>query len=213
MAAIWDIIGAMLIGGILMLVMNRAADNGAREFVNHHADAIVQAELATMTRIIQNDLRKVGYGISEAYQASIIQHIDPTHFSYLTRISSLTPVADTVDYIITPADPVVIIDASLNFSNISRITRIYNDTPETTRIGTITNSAVFRYLDQAGRETDIRQSVKMVEVTLSALNPNIYMDNEALVAASPTKRKIELQKLTRESYWRQTRVVSRNLRR
>lgn len=209
----WDLIGAMLIGGVLMLVMNKAIEHGAREFINHNSDAITQAELATMTEIIQDNLRKVGYGISESYQASIIQTIEPDHFGYLTRINPNSPVADTVDFYIVPSDTFLFIDASLAFSSVIRVTKVFGEDPVTTHIGKITNTAVFRYLNQVGRETNIKQTVKMVEVTLVAVNPEIYLDNEVLSAATPGKRKLELKKLLRESYWRQTRVVSRNLRR
>ncbi len=203
----------MIIGGVLMLVMNKAIDHGAREFVNTNADAIIQSELSTMTLIIQDNLRKVGFGIAEAYQASIIQTIEPNQFAYLTKINPESPVADTVEFFVAPSDTFLFINASLCFSSIIRVTKVYGDEPETTHIGKIINPAVFRYLDQVGRETDAKQAVKMVEVTLIAVNPNIYLDNEVLTAGTALLRKKELKKLLRESYWRQTRVVSRNLRR
>ena len=100
MSTFLDIIGAMLIGGVLMLVTNRAIDSGTREYVNHYADAIIQSELTTMTRIIQADLRKAGYGIAESDQASIMQKIQADHFSCLTKTNSLNAVPDTVEYIV-----------------------------------------------------------------------------------------------------------------
>jgi hypothetical protein len=213
MSAILDIIGAMIIGGVLMLVTNNAIDNGIREFVNHNADALVQSDLSTTTQILQSDLRKVGFGISEALQASIIQTAETSHLKYLRRQDQGSPEVDTVEFIITAVDTARFIDTSIVFYGIDRIVRRSGEDPVTTRLGNITNSNVFRYLDQAGRQTYTRQAVRMVEVTLISLNPDIYLDNATLQAPNPLIRMRELKKLLRESYWRQTRVISRNLRR
>ena len=75
------------------------------------------------------------------------------------------------------------------------------------------NPEVFRYLDQVGNVTAIKQAVDIVEVTLIAVNPNIYLGDQLLTATTKVQREAELRKLAKESYWRQTRVISRNLRR
>jgi len=203
----------MLIGGILLMVTNNVIEHGAREFINHNGDAIVQAELSTMTRIIQSDLRKAGYGIDEADQSTIMQHIDAGHFACLTRPDLEIEVPDTVEYLISLSDSFTIIDASIVFYAVDRIVKKAGEDPQTTRIGNITNTDVFRYLDQSGRETNIPQAVDIVEVTLISINRNIYLDNSILLAVSAIERKKEMKKLAKESYWRQSRVISRNLRR
>ena len=57
------------------------------------------------------------------------------------------------------------------------------------------------------------QSIKMVEVTLVAMNPNVYLSDEVIAANNAVDRMVEIQKLITGSYWRQTRVISKNLRR
>lgn len=213
MSTVLDMIGAMLIGGVLMLITNRAIDHGARQYINANGDAIIQAELSTMTRIIQSDLRKAGYGISESDQAVIMQKIDSDHFSCLTRLTPGNGVPDTIEYVVAIADSFVIVDASIVFYSIDRIFKSAGEDPVVTRVGNVTNSEVFRYLDQSGAKTAIKQAVDMVEVTLIAVNPAIYLNDQILAATTTAIRKKELKKLAKESFWRQTRVVSRNLRR
>lgn len=209
-----DIIGGFFVGTILLLIAMTAMDNGVRQFVNHNADAIVQNELATTSEIIQNDLRKVGFGIPEAQQATIIQTAQPTHFEYLSNLNPTTDlVPDTIEYSISAFDTVSFIDTSIVLYAIYRRVHIVGAASKTGQVGTIANNQVFRYLDQVGRPVTYIPATKMVEVTMVALNPNIYVSDEVLQASGPQERMIELRKLLRESYWRQTRVISKNLRR
>jgi len=219
-----DILGAMFIGAMLMLVALKAMDNGLQNFVNHNADAIVQSELATTSQILQNDLRKMGYGVPESQQGSILQIAQPTHLKYLSHLnhdidylnpggSNIDNVIDTIDYNITPFDTVTFIDTSIVLFGVNRTIKVSGSSALSSVIGTTTEDTVFRYLNQAGIEVSMAQATKMVEVTLIAVNPNIYVSDEVLAADNPQDRMVELRRLLRESFWRQTRVISRNLRR
>jgi len=224
MSTIIDILGAMFIGSMLMLVSMKAMDNGLQQFVNHNADAIVQEELASTSQIIQNDLRKMGYGIPEAQQDEILQIATPTHLKYLSHLnhdidylnpggSNIDQIVDTIDYQVTVLDTVTFIDTSIVLYGIHRTVKVGGASILNSIVGTTAEDSVFRYLNQAGQQVAFTPATKMVEVTLIAVNPNIYISNEVLAAENPEDRMVELRRLLRESYWRQTRVISKNLRR
>lgn len=79
----------------------------------------------------------------------------------------------------------------------------------------------FRYLDQIGNPVDPGMELiatKMVEVTLTMFNPRVVLSPELVkkeVSSIQDQefRKRELRRLLRTSFWRQTRLVSKNLRR
>ncbi len=226
MATFLDIIGSMLIGSILLLVSVRIMDSSLRDFINHNADAIVQSEMAGLTRIIQADLRKMGFGIPENKKAEIIQIAEPTRLRFLANLNMerdhydavhgnqhIDFVPDTIDYRLAPKDTVVFIDTLIVFYDLVRTVNVSQESDATGPIGTVVNNSIFRYLDQIGQPVQIIQSTKMVEVNLIAMNPDIFINDEVLSAAGPTERMVELRKLLGESFWRQTRVISKNLRR
>ncbi len=221
-----DILGGMVIGGILLIVAISAMDNAVEQFVNHNADAIVQNELTGLTQIIQHDLRKMGYGIPENQQNTILRIGQPTHLKYLTNLNMerdyfadqhgnlhIDVIPDTIEYQIAVFDTVNFIDTSIVLYSVTRTVKVTQENPSVSYIGTIVNNSVFRYLDQIGNPTGVLPATKMIEVTLVAMNPNIYINNDVLLALGPVERMRELRKLIRESYWRQTRVISKNLRR
>jgi len=213
MSSILDILGAMIIGAVLMLTANRSVDYGLREFINHNSDAIVQSNLSAITQILQEDLRKVGFGIPEAYQSTIIQTAQSNRLVFLMNLSGQTNARDTVEYSCVTSDTTWIIDAPVVLHNINRRIRLHGESSSTTTIGAVTNPSIFRYLDQIGNQTSQRLSIRMVEVTLFSANPQVYLDNATIQAANPQERALAIKRLMRESFWRQTRVVSRNLRR
>jgi hypothetical protein len=213
LASLIDIISAMLVGSILLLVSIKAMDAGLQQFVNHNTDAIAQDELIGMTEIIQNDLRKMGYGIPEADQASIIQSAQSANIQFLSILNSADEIPDTVDYLVAELDTITFVDTLMVLYGITRTVKISGSSTVSGIVGVITNNDIFSYLDQMGEETAVVQSIKMVEVTLVAMNPNVYLSDEVIAANNAVDRMVEIQKLITGSYWRQTRVISKNLRR
>jgi len=221
-----DILTASIIGAVLLLVGIKAMDNAVQHFVNHNADAISQNKLSDLNQIIQADLRKMGYGIHEAEVGTIIQTAQPTHLVFLSNLNldfdyyihihgnqHLDNIPDTIEYIIAPFDTVVFIDTSLVLYQISRTVKVTQESIVSGVVGIIANNTVFRYLDQGGEPAPIQSATRMVEVTLVTMNPEIYRSSELLEAGNPGERMNILRRLIQASYWRQTRVISKNLRR
>jgi hypothetical protein len=88
MTAMIDVIGGLFIGGFLLLIALTATDTATTEFFNYNADAIMQQNLANTSEIIQYDLRKMGFGIPEAFQSSILQVATGNRLKFLAHLNS-----------------------------------------------------------------------------------------------------------------------------
>lgn len=219
MSSILDIIGGLLIGGMILLLTLAATDRGTREFFNYNSDAIVQNQLATMAYIIEYDLRKMGFGIDEVQQGTILQIATSNHLKFLTQLNNKTDVTpDTIEYNVVSDETIDYGDTTLIMYKVWRTIKIPGQQSKIQMIGKIGNNNVFRYLDQIGNPAEITQATKMVEVTLVAFNPRIVLSPEFVTTQIDSiqgaeLRKKELTRLLRPSFWRQTRLVSKNLRR
>ncbi|MBN2008345.1 hypothetical protein JW960_03245 [candidate division KSB1 bacterium] len=219
MNSMLDILAGMLIGGMIMILTLTVTERGNREFFNYNADAIVQSNLAQIAHITEWDLRKMGYGIKEAQTPTILQVAEDDQLKYLTHLNASTDqVADTIEYTIIPDEVIDYGDTSLTMYNIYRKITIAGETPDVNMIGKIGNGNVFRYLDQIGNPAPVQMATRMVEVTLVAFNPRVVLSPDFVAARLDSvngakQRKEELTRLLRPSFWRQTRLVSKNLRR
>lgn len=219
MSSMLDMVSGMIIGGMILMLTITVTDSGTRQFFNYNADAIVQSNLAQIAYITEYDLRKMGYGIDEVYQSSILQVATPGNLKFLTHLNMETDVIpDTIEYNVIADEIIDYGDTLLTMYKIMRTTKISTESPDVTMIGKIGNNNVFRYLDQIGNPVEIIPATKMVEVTLVSFNPEVvlspeYINNRLNDIESEVERKKELIRLLRPSFWRQTRLVSKNLRR
>jgi len=84
-----DIIGSMVIGGLLMLILFRLQDNAVKNTYNYGGEAIVQQNLVEAVQLLEHDFRKIGYcrdwsQIPDPSRA--ILQADSTMISFLTDI-------------------------------------------------------------------------------------------------------------------------------
>lgn len=227
MATIIDLLGGSIIGGLVVLLALTATDTGTRNFLNYRADAVVQKSMATTAQIIEYDLRKMGYGIPEHLQNTIIQIGTPSRLKYLAHLNknikypgatSLDNIVDTLEYKILPSDTIVFPDTTVIMYKVVKTVKISPNYTKTVMVGKVGNANVFRYLDQMGEPVGLILATKMVEVSLTAfsrdviLTPDLVSDKLKGIKNATIRRR-ELQKILRPSFWRQTRQVSKNLRR
>jgi hypothetical protein len=231
MTAMIDVIGGLFIGGFLLLIALTATDTATTEFFNYNADAIMQQNLANTSEIIQYDLRKMGFGIPEAFHSTILQVATGNRLRFLAHLNSdvdamvnipavttIDNVVDTIEFFTIPYDSVDYYDTTVTTFQIRRRLIIPPNYDNIMTIGVIGNPNLFRYLDQIGEEVAFIPATRMVEVTLTAFNPRIFIsrdwiDSKLYNISDEEFRKRELRRLLRASYWRQTRLISRNLRR
>ncbi|MCK5453664.1 MAG: hypothetical protein KAJ16_04845, partial [Calditrichia bacterium] len=88
MTAMIDVLGGLFIGGFLLLIALTATDTATTEFFNYNADAIMQQNLANTSKIIQYDLRKMGFGVPEALLGSILQVATGNRLKFLAHLNS-----------------------------------------------------------------------------------------------------------------------------
>lgn len=195
MGTLIDIIGSSVIGGLLLLILFNVLDTTNKYFITHGDDLIVQQNLTSLASILENDLRKMGFAIPE-HEVSIIQ-ADSTRLKFRGDINSdFKP--DTVEYYVGPVS-----DLSFTQNPDDRyLYRKVNGLPnQGEKVGVVSNF-LFEYLDQDGHPTSVLKSITMIRITLKVENSAVY-GNEV----NPGKNEY------RTAIWRQTRLVSRNLRR
>lgn len=224
-----DIIGGLMIGGIMMIIGLTASDIAIQSFYNYNSDAIFQENLRQVTVILEYDLRKMGFGIPESQLTTIIETALPQHLKFIANLnkgadnyvklpgtSGFDDIPDTVEYVVSLADTINFPDTTISIYQINRTLKIGGGNTYSGVIGRIGNSDVFTYLDQAGQPAPLPMSIRMVEVTLTAFNPEVVLSPENVKTdlnniQDSEFRKQELKRLLRTTYWRQTRMVSKNL--
>jgi type II secretory pathway component PulJ len=60
-STILDVIGSILIAGILMLSIFRLSNNSTEDLYRGTGSLTAQTNLATVVQILENDLRRIGY--------------------------------------------------------------------------------------------------------------------------------------------------------
>ena len=226
-----DILGGFFVMGFLLLIAFRASDTATTEFFNYNSDAIVQQNIAQLSGVIQYDLRKMGYGIPESQQSTILQIAQPSHLKFLAHLNGDTEcriplpgntviddVPDTIEYVVQPLETINYGDTSITTYRVTRKIKISTGYSENMMVGVIGNSNVFNYLDQIGNPVPMVEATKMIEVTLTAFNPRVvlspdYISEQISGISDPQFRRRELRRLLRASFWKQTRLISKNLRR
>ena len=232
MAILIDIIGGLFIGGFLMIIALTATDTATTEFYNYNSDAIVQQNLAQMSNVIQYDLRKMGFGIPEQFKHTIIQVAQPDRIKFLAHLNSspsckindpnvttIDNVVDSIEYRVIPHDSIDYQDTVIVTYQIRREIFVSPAYTSSIGIGIVGNPGAFRYLNQIGKPVAVMSEVQMVEVTLTAYDPRVVLSTDWVdsrineVGYNEDFRKRELRRLLRASYWRQTRLISKNLKR
>ncbi len=56
-----DILGSVIIGGVMMTIAYRMSDTITERTYNHSGELTIQRNLATAAQIIEYDFRKIGY--------------------------------------------------------------------------------------------------------------------------------------------------------
>ena len=97
-----DILGSVIIGGILMLSISNVNENSTKNLYKGTGNLVAQTNLATVVQILENDFRKIGY-CADWQQiptpTEAILFADSTSIRYLTDVES-DGVVDTMFYYI-----------------------------------------------------------------------------------------------------------------
>ncbi|MBN1406244.1 MAG: hypothetical protein JW956_00560, partial [Calditrichaceae bacterium] len=229
MGAILDIVTASFIGGFLLIILLTATDTITTESYNYHADAITQQNLSNIATIMQADIRKMGFDIPEGSKSQIVQIHNEDRLKFIAHLNEfqdyymhehgnlhidLDP--DTIEYRVLPFEDITYWDTTITTYQVIRRAVVSQEVTRTSMIGVLGNNDVFRYLDKFENDTNNPQLMVIVELTLTAFDPRIILSKDYVESIVDTTngeeyRDRELRRLLRPSYWRQTRLVSKNL--
>jgi len=106
---ILDIIGSIIIGGILLMTLFRLSDRATERTYSQSGDLTVQQNVATVVSILEYDFRKIGYcadwtKIPDPTKAIIFA--DSNKIKFLTDVDKNKTV-DTMFYYIGPASELI----------------------------------------------------------------------------------------------------------
>ena len=198
-----DILGATVIGGLLLLILFRVNDTAMQNTFLYAGELIVQEGLVEAVSIIESDFRKMGY--CERWEAmpdptNAIIFADTNKISFLTDLPTALGetgdgVIDTLHYYIGTVQELAATDNPYD----RLLYRVVNSNiPISSNIG-ITNFKL-TYFDSFGNRipTPIQNtstgSIKTIQIDLEL--QAIYAYNE----------------LYNSVFWRQIRLAARNLR-
>ncbi|GAB4140277.1 MAG: hypothetical protein Fur0015_10650 [Ignavibacteriales bacterium] len=190
-----DIVGSMVIGGMLMLILFRLQDSATKNSYNYGGEAIVQQNLVEVVQLLEHDFRKIGYcrdwsQIPDPSRA--ILTADSTSLSFLTDLDDNGTV-DSLRYYLGPKSEL----SETPNPNDRMLYRVENGgTPVGANLGV--TEFQLEYYDALNNKLTFpiqnTGQIYTMRIDLKVENTSAY-DNEYTSA-----------------FWRQIRLVARNLR-
>lgn len=190
-----DILGSIIIGGILMIIAWRLSDAATEKTYNNSGELALQQNLATVAQILEWDFRKIGYcadwnKLPDPTKA--ILYADTSAIKFLTDVDADGNL-DSIYYYLGPTSEL----SETENSRDKILYRVENDeTPAPSNLG-ITRFYMV-YFDALG--DSIHLPVANYGL-IASIEINVVVEN---VAAYDEKYS--------SAYWRQIRMVARNLK-
>lgn len=194
-ATILDIIGSIIIGGILMNIAFRLSDTITDRTYNHTGELTIQQNLATAAQIVEYDFRKIGYCknwnlIPDPTKA--ILYADTSEIKFYTDIDN-DGVVDSIRYYLGPTSELT---GTANPRDRLLYRVLNNETPKSSSLGITQFYLVFYDAlgDTLTPPIGVNGGVTSIEINLTVENTEAYDQKYS------------------KAFWRQIRMVSRNLR-
>lgn len=193
-ASIFDLIGSVIIGGILLITLIKINDSATRNTYGFTGELVVQENLVTTVEVLEYDFRKIGYcedpfAIPNTKRA--ILYADSTDITYLTDVD-FDGIPDTMRYYLGPTSE---LSHTPNPNDRMLYQEINGD-----RAGVNLGITLFKlkYFGALGEELSLPRSfpptgIFSMQIDIRIENTSAY-DEEY-----------------RYAFWRQIRLASRNL--
>jgi hypothetical protein len=194
-STILDILGSMIIGSILLSITLRLNDSATGKTYNNSAELTLQENMATVAQIIETDFRKIGFcadwnKFPDPSKAVIFA--DESSIKYLTDIDSDTNM-DSVRYYLGPTSELL---STPNPRDRMLYRIVNNEAPNTSNLGVTQFRLV--YFDALG---DTIPPPITTPGLITSVEINLAVES---VAAYDTAYS--------SAFWRQIRLVARNLK-
>lgn len=190
-----DLAGSMLVGGLMMLIIFRMSDSAAENVYNNGGEVILQRNLAVTAEVLERDFRKIGFCSDWSKipdPSKSILHADSNSIKFLTDVDSDGEV-DTMHYYLGPAS-ILVQTANPRDRFLYRV--INSEIPAGINLGiTHFKLAYFNALgDTLAFPITIPSEIYTMEINITVENTEAYDQKYS------------------SAFWRQIRLVARNLR-
>jgi hypothetical protein len=196
-----DIIGAMIMGGILILSLIHVQNNAVGGFYYYDNDSILQQNFVSIDSEIEYNFRKIGYcanpdNFPDPTKAMIAA--DSSDITFLYDIN-LNGTMDTVKYMLGPTS-----DLPYSQNPNDRILYKYVNGALTSSsgVGILTQFSLV-YFNISNQQLSFPitnpSQVATIQITMTTQSPNKFRLNDKDTAVYPT------------AYWKQVRLASQNL--
>lgn len=192
---ILDIMGSMIIGGILMITLFRVSDRATESTYNKSGDLTIQQNIAAVVRTLEYDFRKIGYCADWTQipnPAKSIIYATSDGIKYLTDVDRDGKV-DTMYYYIGPASE-LIYTANPRDRFLYRV--INKENPVKVNLGVTQFDLVYYNVDKEIIPTPVAVLGEIYTIQISVAVENIEAYD---------------QKYS-QVFWRQIRLVAKNLK-
>ena len=197
---ILDILGSIIIGGMLMLILFRLTDGASQNTYNYSQDLIVQENLTTVVEILENDLRKIGYcrdWTKIRNSDPMILVADSNRIEFLADLNN-TGNLNVINYYLGPT-------SELAYTTNPRDRMLYRvvdgETPRSANLG-ITEFKL-EYFDTFGNKLNfpilLPNQIQSIQVSIKVEDPEPRLNDYG---------KLEYV----DAFWRQFRLEARNLK-
>ena len=194
-STILDIIGSMIIGGILLNITLRLNDAATEKTYNNGAELSLQENMAVVAQMLETDFRKIGFCADWNKfpdPSKAVVYADESSIKYLTDLDSDTNM-DSIRYFLGPTSELL---STPNPRDRMLYRVANNETPLTSNLGVTQFRLV--YFDALG---DTIAPPITTAGLINSIEINLTVES---VAAYDEKYS--------SAFWRQIRLVARNLR-
>ena len=223
-AVILDVLGSMIIGGILLLTLFRMNDTATKNTYNFSGELTLQENLVATVEVLEYDFRKIGYCEDPLAlpnpEVNAILFANTSEIKFLTDLL-ITPyndpdpegdgILDTIQYFLGDASAL----SGTPNPNDRMLYRVVNGNPTGVNLGiTYFKIRYFRDSSTAAGSTTLAEIlpnqlpkvyVPGTPTGITALQIDIQVENTASYDAPNNPY--------RQAFWRQIRLSSRNLKR
>lgn len=200
-STIIDILGSIVVGGFLLLLLARIDDQSVKNIYNNSEELILQQNLATLSSIIENDFRRIGYckNYNLIPKTDFIVSATDSSISFKTDVYD-QGVVDILKYYIGPASELA---SSPNPRDRFLYRVVNNDTPVGVNLGVTQFRLVYFdvYGDTLHFPITDRSLISSMEINLGVENVVGYGD-ASLNGGDD---------MYSSAFWRQIRLAAMNL--
>lgn len=195
-STILDIIGAFVIGGILLLTLFRINDNTVQNYFYYNSDFILQRDLVDIIFIVEGDLRRIGYCAEPEHLVPPNQTILSADSNAITFVTDLhkSGKLDTVAY---RTGTTYDLTETPNPRDLPLYRVINNGNEERSVTGVVTEFRLV-YFDALGNTIPLPivnpGEIQTMELSIKVENAAAFNQNYS------------------NAYWRQVRLASKNLK-